>query len=174
MNKKFYILVLPLLLISVFLTCKNLIAQTHVGNKAYDVMLSSLLSHDVNEISVDSFKNSGQTIVLDARAYEEFKVSHIKNAIWVGYDDFQLARVDSIPKDENIVVYCSVGYRSEKISEKLVAAGYLHVQNLYGGIFEWVNDANPVVDMQEQPTNKIHPYSNTWGVWLTNGEKAYE
>lgn len=174
MSKKMYIIAFLLLLISVFITYKNLKAQAHVDNKGYDLMLSALLKHDVKELSIDSFKQDTNLVVLDARAYEEFQVSHIKNAVWVGYDDFNLSRLDSISKNENIVVYCSVGYRSEKITEQLISAGFLNASNLYGGIFEWVNKDNPVVDMQDQPTNKVHPYSSTWGVWLTKGEKAYK
>ena len=47
-------------------------------------------------------------------------------------------------KSDTIVLYCSIGYRSEKIGEKLVEMGYGHVFNLYGGIFEWVNRDLPV------------------------------
>ena len=58
--------------------------------------------------------------------------------------------------------------------EKLKAAGYRNVRNLYGSIFEWVNQDNPVVDNQGKPTQKVHAYSRTWGVWLNKGEKVYE
>jgi 3-mercaptopyruvate sulfurtransferase SseA len=66
-----------------------------------------------------------------------------------------------------------VGYRSEKISEKLKQAGFKDVSNLYGGIFEWVNQGNPVVDENGKITDNIHAYSKTWGVWLNKGVKVY-
>jgi hypothetical protein len=72
------------------------------------------------------------------------------------------------------VVYCTVGVRSEKVGEKLKAAGYQNVRNLYGSIFEWVNQGNPVVDNQGKPTQQVHAYSRVWGVWLNKGEKIYE
>lgn len=169
-----YIIAIILIVISVFITFKNLKAQAHVENNAFDIMLSSLLKHDVNEISIDSFSKINKCILLDARAYDEYRVSHIKNAIWVGYDDFDISRLGSVSKSDTIIVYCSVGYRSEKITEQLNAAGYTHVSNLYGGIFEWVNQSKTIVDMEDHPTQKIHPYSKTWAVWLTKGEKAYE
>ncbi|MBC8047867.1 MAG: rhodanese-like domain-containing protein, partial [Fimbriimonadaceae bacterium] len=84
-----------------------------------------------------------------------------------------IARLGSISNDEKIVVYCSVGYRSEKITEKLIAAGYTNVSNLYGGIFEWMNQENNIVDANGELTNKIHAYSKIWGVWLSEGEKVY-
>ncbi|MER3327952.1 MAG: rhodanese-like domain-containing protein, partial [Candidatus Kapaibacterium sp.] len=88
-------------------------------------------------------------------------------------DDFELSRVQEISKDSKIVVYCSVGYRSEKIAEKLQGAGYTDVSNLYGGIFEWVNQDRAVVDDQNTPTTKVHAFSRVWGVWLNKGEKVY-
>lgn len=161
------------LILAVFLTIKNIKAQTHVDNKAYDVMLSTLLKHSVPEISVDSLQKNPNSLLLDTRAKPEFDVSHLQNARWVGYDEFDLYVVDSLEKNTPIVVYCSVGYRSEKIAEKLVNAGFTDVQNLYGGIFEWVNNGYPIVDQQGMPTQKIHAYSKSWGVWLKKGEKVY-
>ena len=65
-------------------------------------------------------------VLLDAREPEEFAVSHLKNAICVGYEDFNLKTVtNSIKnKDQDIVVYCSLGIRSEDIAIKLKKEGY--------------------------------------------------
>ncbi|HUM48347.1 MAG TPA: rhodanese-like domain-containing protein, partial [Chitinophagales bacterium] len=93
--------------------------------------------------------------------------------VFVGYDHFDMAALKNIPKDQRIVVYCSVGYRSEKIAEQLENAGYSHVTNLYGGIFEWVNEGHAVYDLTGTTTPNIHPYNATWGVWLKKGEKVY-
>ena len=100
-------------------------------------MLKTLLSHKVKEISAKDAKRDSTALFLDAREKKEFTVSHLKHATWVGYDDFDMTRVQTIPKDKKIIVYCSVGFRSEKITEKLVKAGYTNVSNVVGGIFEW-------------------------------------
>jgi hypothetical protein len=71
-----------------------------------------------------------------------------------------------------VVVYCSVGYRSEKIAARLREMGFLEVYNLYGGLFEWVNRGNPVY-RNEQATRAVHGYSWTWGIWLRRGKKVY-
>lgn len=162
-----------LVLILGFVLTKNLVAQVHVNNEAYDVMLSAMLAHSVPEIDVDSLEENATMTLLDARAYREFEVSHIAAATWVGYDDFDLSRVAHLDKSQPLVVYCSVGYRSEKITEQLISAGFTNVSNLYGGIFEWVNHGNPLVDESGQPTEKIHAYSKSWGVWLNKGKKVY-
>ncbi len=115
-----------------------------------------------------------QVLFLDTRAYQEFKVSHIPQARWVGYEDFTLQRVSNVPKNTPIVVYCSVGVRSEKVGKKMLDAGFTNVRNLYGSIFEWVNQGYPIVNMEGEPTNKVHAYSRAWGMWLQKGEKVYE
>lgn len=112
-------------------------------------------------------------VLLDSREPGEFAVSHIKGARCVGYDDFDMSALKDIPKDTEIVVYCSVGYRSEKIGEKLLEEGFTNVSNLYGGIFNWVNAGNPVVD-GNGATPKVHAYNKKWGQWLEKGEKVYE
>lgn len=144
-----------------------------VTSKSYGEMLFSLLSHSVPEIEVKTAAALKKTIFIDAREEVEFNVSHIKNAYWSGYDDFDMKRLTGVPKNIQIVVYCSVGYRSEKIAEKLIAAGFSKVWNLYGGIFEWKNQGYPVYDLSGLETEKVHAYDKSWGMWLTTGEKVY-
>lgn len=149
-------------------------AQQRVTSGAYNLMLSSLLSHSVPEITVDSLKKiKKEVVLLDARALSEFKISHIKDAVWVGYDEFEPKLVANVDKNAKVVVYCSVGYRSEKISEKLLKMGFKNVANLYGGIFEWKNQDQTVVN-QQGATPQVHAYNRTWGVWLKKGEKVYK
>jgi rhodanese-related sulfurtransferase len=116
-----------------------------------------------------------EVVILDAREIEEYQTSHLKNAIYVGYDFFQ---IDSIQKrilnrDQNIVVYCSLGIRSETIAKKLKKAGYTNVLNLYGGIFEWKNKGFKVYNSEEEETENIHTFSKEWSTWLKKGVKVY-
>ncbi|MEZ5014162.1 MAG: rhodanese-like domain-containing protein [Chitinophagales bacterium] len=152
----------------------NAVAQAHVSDKNYDMLLSTLLVHDVPEVEVNDAKTEENVIWLDAREKAEYNVSHIRGAIWVGYDDFSRQRIAALDKNATYIVYCSVGYRSEQITDSLMQAGFIHVQNLYGGIFEWVNTGNPVVDTNGMQTNKVHAYSKSWGIWLKRGEKVYD
>ena len=159
------------LVLLLFFGCGPSPAQ-HVTSPEYDRMLHGLLSGAVPTIGVQEVFEEKDHTLLDARARDEFKVSHIAGARWVGYDDFDLARVKDLAKSTAIVVYCSVGYRSERITEKLRKAGYSNVRNLYGGIFEWVNTDHAVVD-ESGVTRRIHGYDREWGRWVTRGEKIY-
>jgi rhodanese-related sulfurtransferase len=54
------------------------------------------------------------------------------------------------------VVYCSLGIRSKTVAHKLIQGGYTNVFNLYGGIFEWKNNAFKRMDTLGNDTEKIH------------------
>lgn len=121
----------------------------------------------------DLERKADNFVLLDTREKAEYKVSHLENAQWVGYDTFDKKRLKDIPKDQPIVVYCSIGYRSERIGEQLLKMGYEEVYNLNGGIFEWVNQDQELVESKDKATDKVHAYSKSWGVWLDKGEKVY-
>lgn len=149
-------------------------AEAQVQSRAFRAMLRTLLSHSVPETTVPKAAAGEGIVFLDARAWREYEVSHLAGAMFAGYDDFDLARVANVPKNAPIVVYCSVGYRSEKVAEKLKAAGFTNVSNLVGGIFEWVNQGHPVVDLSGQPTENVHAYDRVWGIWLRKGKAVYD
>ena len=105
--------------------------------------------------------------ILDAREKEEYSTSHLKNAIFVGHTTFELDSVlTKIPnKNSEIVVYCSIGIRSETIASKLKKAGYSNVFNLYGGIFEWKNNnfAHACCDSQSARLVNNRVWHTHWG-----------
>ena len=39
--------------------------------------------------------------------------------------------------------------------------------------FEWVNQGNTLVDLNNKKINKVHAYGRFWGQWLDKGEKVY-
>ncbi len=159
------------LVLTVWVPFKN--AHAQVGNKAYDLMLRRLLTRNVPEVTVTQLANrSSEVTLLDARERPEYAVSHLQDAIWVGYEQFDTAAVSSLPRDQPVVVYCSVGYRSEKITQRLLQMGFTQVSNLYGGIFEWVNQGQPLYQEGVQ-THRVHGYSRAWGIWLQRGEKVF-
>ncbi|GIZ10149.1 rhodanese-like domain-containing protein [Flavobacterium sp. UMI-01] len=126
-------------------------------------------------VHVNALKNNPY-ILLDAREAIEFKVSHIPNAFWVGFSTFKPQQVTKLVKNRNtpILVYCSIGIRSEQIAEQLLKLGYTRVYNLFGGIFEYKNKGGQVVNSQQQATDSVHAYNKQWSQYLTKGIKIYE
>lgn len=162
-----------LLLIFLVLTRHAAMAQ-RIRSNMYRATLSTMLAHNVPEVSVqDAAQQQGKATFIDSREQAEYQVSYIPGTLWVGYDDFSIASVAQLPKNQPIIVYCSVGYRSEKIAHKLQKAGFTNVSNLYGGIFEWVNQGHPVINAKG-PTTKVHAFSKFWGMWLDKGDKVYK
>lgn len=140
------------------------------------LVLEKLNKQTVPYITIKELNTKTGVILLDTREIKEFKVSHIKNATNVGFDKFDSAKLAKKFKDKNatIIVYCSIGVRSEKIGEKLQKLGYKNVYNLYGGIFEYKNTGGKVVNNQNKVTDSVHTFNKIWSVYLTKGIKVYE
>ena len=115
---------------TLFLTLFFLLLQScmFAQDKAYDKMLNQVYKHTVPLVSCKQVSVSDTFVILDTREYNEYKVSHLKSATWVGYDDFSKKRIKHIPKDTAILVYCSIGARSENIGERLKKMGYTKVK----------------------------------------------
>jgi len=139
----------------------------------YNTLLKLMYDSKFPVIQAHQKDTFSEAIIIDTREKDEFEVSHIKGAKWVGFENFEMASVADLPKNTPIILYCSVGVRSEKIGKQLKEAGFKEVYNLYGGIFQWINEGNPVYRNEIQ-TSKIHPYSPAWGFWLKKGKKVYE
>jgi rhodanese-related sulfurtransferase len=146
-------------------------------NDDYQKMLDDLYQHSVPQISSADLSvkiPEYKYIILDTRELNEYEVSHLPGAIFVGYRNFSLENIASISKEHIIVVYCSVGYRSERIGEILLKNGYSNVLNLRGGIFEWAALQYKLVDSEKNVVKKVHPYNKRWSKWVRNCEIAYE
>ena len=138
-------------------------------------MIDNTLDKTVPFIKAKELRENNQNYtILDIRELKEYNVSHIKNAISTSFNYFNIKMIKhKIDKNTPIVVYCSIGYRSEKVGEKLLNEGFT-VYNLYGGIFNWKNSNNPVVDNNEIATQKVHCFNQEWSKWLLKGEKIYD
>lgn len=162
-------LLFSFLVIWVSIFAANHVEAQGIQNEAFAKKLSVLLSHTVATIDVHQAHHSADEYLwLDIRERDEYDISYIAPAKFMGYDHPDWHLLDSVPKDTKIIVYCSVGYRSEKIGEKLKARGFKNVFNLYGSIFEWANCGFPLTDAQGAVTNQIHTYNKDWSRWINN------
>lgn len=156
------------------LACLQMTAQ-----KTLDKLLKQYNTQSVPYISVEetrSLQLNGDIVLLDAREMNEFEVSKIPSATYIGYSQFSSEEISTTitDKDTPIIVYCSLGIRSEEIGEKLQKVGFTNVKNLYGGIFEWKNKDYPVANLLEKETDSVHTCTKSWSKWLTKGIKVYE
>lgn len=96
-----------------------------------NVSCSQNKSKLITEVSPEELKT---VVLLDVRTENEFLAGHLPNAININWFDanFQKQIETNIPKDKKVYVYCKMGGRSAKATEKLIALGYT-VTNLEGG-----------------------------------------
>ena len=143
----------------------------------YDEKLKSLYQNTVRTMQPEEVRKlmkEEKVILLDTRSKEEFNVSHLAGAQFLNYNSYSNDDLSIIAKNSKVIVYCSVGYRSERVGERLIQLGYKNVFNIYGGIFQWKNKGFDVVNKYNQPTDSVHTYNKNWSVWLERGIKVYE
>ncbi len=145
-----------------------------VANKKFALMLKHLLSESIPQADIDFVKAlPADALFIDTRSENEHNVSSISGAIKAGFENFDINLLKSVNKTRLIIVFCSVGLRSEKLCRILLEEGYTNVYNLYGGIFEWVNQGLPVVDSLGYPVKVVHAFSPLWGIWVNGVKKVY-
>lgn len=143
-----------------------------VESEAYEKKLNSLLSFTVPVLDVNEahklLNEDAQVFVYDVREPAEYEVSHISGAERITSMSDVTAANHAPSMTDTIIVYCSVGYRSERFGEKLQKAGFSHVYNIYGSLFEWANRGYTLVNSQGTPVKTIHGYSRRWSQWVTH------
>ncbi|MCF6242696.1 MAG: thioredoxin domain-containing protein [Bacteroidales bacterium] len=97
---------------------------------------------------------TGKGMILDVRTKSEFDNEHIANSQYLNFYalDFK-KKLLMLPKDEEIYLYCTTGYRSEKAAKYLAKNGYTKVYNLEHGILEWNLENLPVIE--GEPSAKL-------------------
>ena len=148
-----------------------------ISQETISELLKKYNSESVAYISVQELAMpKTDAIILDAREAKEYSVSHLEHAIHVGYNAFDMSTIKKKIEDKSalIVVYCSLGIRSEDIAEQLKKAGYTNIFNLFGGIFEWKNNGFTVYNSEDKITEDIHAFSKGWSQWLLKGNKVYD
>ena len=145
-------------------------------NTDYDKLLAELYSGTVPTVEtwdVDSLQEAHpDLVVLDTRSPEEYAVSHLASARLVDFEAFMSAPDDlGFDSSTPVLLYCSVGYRSERVGEELLELGFQNVFNLYGGIFQWANEDWPLVNGEGQDTDFAHGYGWPWSRWLDEAKR---
>ncbi|HUI90309.1 MAG TPA: rhodanese-like domain-containing protein [Anaerolineales bacterium] len=74
--------------------------------------------------------------ILDVRSQDEWNQFHIKGSTLIPLDQLP-SRLSEVPKDQDVVVVCLTGHRSQSGTAILQQAGYTHVFCLSGGLTAW-------------------------------------
>jgi rhodanese-related sulfurtransferase len=75
-------------------------------------------------------------IMIDVREPMEVQICHIENARHIPMGEIP-AKINELPKDKDLVVFCHMGIRSRQVMNYLRRNGFSRVYNLKGGIDRW-------------------------------------
>lgn len=94
----------------------------------------NILKGKVNIIQWRDILNvdKAEAMIIDSRTKEEYDFGHIEGAINIPVDEIR-SRLNEMPRDKKIIVYCAVGLRGYIASRILMQHGYTDVYNLSGG-----------------------------------------
>ena len=97
-----------------------------------------------NTVSTDEAYQMYQngTFVLDVRTQAEWNDYHVPNTTLIPLDELP-NRLSELPKDQEIVVICHSGNRSQKGRDILLNAGF-NATSMTGGILAWYDKGYPV------------------------------
>lgn len=76
------------------------------------------------------------TLFLDVRTPGEYQSGHVPHAKLIPVQTLA-NRLNEIPKDKKIVVYCESGVRAARAAELLVNQGYTHVLSMKASMRGW-------------------------------------
>lgn len=79
---------------------------------------------------------SPSALLIDVRTDMEYNLGTIPGAINIPVDELR-SRLDVLPKDKEIIVFCAVGLRGYLAWRILAQNGYKNVRNLSGGYKTW-------------------------------------
>ena len=99
----------------------------------------------VPEITVQDFKTrldrGDRIFLLDVREPNEYQICRIPGSTLIPLGELtsRLGEIPSGPDAPDIIVHCKMGGRSAKAVRQLMERGVTRVQNLKGGILDWID-----------------------------------
>ncbi|MBB3111087.1 rhodanese-related sulfurtransferase [Paenibacillus phyllosphaerae] len=84
----------------------------------------------------ESLASSGDAVLIDVREAHEFKDGYIPGAKNIPLSALN-KRLDEIPEDRSVYLYCRSGARSKRAARVLRSKGYARLTHLKGGIGGW-------------------------------------
>lgn len=100
-------------------------------------------------------------LLVDVRSPEEYAVSHLPGAVRATTPEEVRAALAGSGAHE-VVLYCSVGWRSSELAQRIDGSLGVPVHDLEGSIFAWANAGRPL-ERDGRPAHEVHPFDATWG-----------
>ncbi len=118
-------------------------------------LASNLLNNHIKQIDVSKARKlvESNATIFDTREKPAYDKGHLNGAIHIPVSEFR-SRLDEIPKDKDVYLYCQTGVRSYNMARALKQYGYENITNITGsfmGICEYeyfkdqTEDRKPIV-----------------------------
>lgn len=103
---------------------------------------------EISAVALNGMLEDGKTFhLIDVREDDEWLTGHISTAIHLSKGVIERDIEKTIPnQNDEIVVYCSGGFRSALVAWNLQNMGYKNVASLNGGLRGWVESGYTIVD----------------------------
>ena len=121
------------------------------GYVASNVLLGD--SQIIHWSEMDSLDRKSAAVI-DVRTDVEFNMGNIEGAINLSIEEIR-NRLDEIPKDKQIILYCQTGIRSYFVYRMLVQQGFKNIKNLSGGFKTYQVAHERYIDAEVQRDSRI-------------------
>lgn len=96
-------------------------------------MIKQITAHELNQLLNNA---DSSPLLLDVREVSEFQHCHIKGSRHIPMGEVS-QRYQELNEDDEIVVICHHGMRSQQVAMFLLNQGFGKIHNLQGGIDNW-------------------------------------
>jgi rhodanese-related sulfurtransferase len=124
--------IIMLSLAGIFFGCQPKVKRPFPAIDSSSPSVSEITSQEVKQKQV-----AGEDfILLDVRQPDEYFEAHIEGARLIPLDQLD-QRVQELDPNQEIIVYCRSGYRSNQAARLLLIQGFTRVKSMKGGILAW-------------------------------------
>ena len=106
------------------------------------VDISQVLPRNITVADAYELYQAG-AFLLDVRTLEEWDDYHIPGTTLIPLEELE-SRVNEVPQDQDVVVVCRSGNRSQVGRDILLQAGFNQVASMDGGVSDWRTAGYPI------------------------------
>lgn len=103
----------------------------------------------INQLSVEQLKEKmdrkDSFRLIDVREEGEYQTAHIEGSVLLPLSQFAEKALKELKPEEELIIHCHHGGRSQRACEFLKAQGFQKLSNLAGGIDAWSVKIDPQV-----------------------------
>ncbi len=111
---------------------------------AWSLALALAGARDISSREAKALLEKSRNIfLLDVRTPQENSQARLPGSVLIPIGEFE-RRINEVPRNKTILVYCAVGSRSKPVAELLSQRGYIEVYNMTDGIIGWYRNGFPL------------------------------